>query len=49
VQVLRRLLANGELLADEVESDDSRRADDADGRILVFERRPFAVGLGDAI
>jgi hypothetical protein len=50
VQVLWCLLAVLELLlADEVEADDGGRADDADRGILVFERRPFVVGLGDAI
>src|ERR1043166_4426612 len=50
VQVLRRLLAVGELLfADESEAHDRVRSDDLDRGILVFERRPLVVRLGDAI
>ena len=50
MQVLGRLLAVGEfLLADEGEAHDRGRADDLDRGILVFERGPFVVRLGDAI
>src|SRR5262245_57279239 len=50
VKVLRRLLAVIEfLLADEGKAHDGVRTDDADRRILVFERGPFVVGLGDAV
>src|SRR3954454_8754773 len=49
MQVLGSFLAVGKfLLADEVEADDGGRTDDTNGRILVFERRPFVVCLGDA-